>query len=521
MKTQKRAVLYLRSSKDRHDVSIESQREQLQALAETLGMTVVREFADVVESAKTEFRPGFQQITTELKRPGRAWDAILLLDTARLGRRRYIGEVFRHECQRRGVEVIFKSIPEVDPISKVLLESVMAAMDEVHSLMSRDKGLAGMEMNVRRGFRAGGTAPRGYRLRPVDTGVVREGKPVMKSVLEPNEDASKVARFLSLRAEGVPRVQAIKLAGVPWAASTLVHMEWNALTYAGHTVWRQDNERVRHGGAYVGGVRRRPRSEWVIQRDTHQALITEAEAEHLIRALETSRVGEAISRAKSGVSDYLLTGVLVAPDGRPWIGQKGRFYRIKAAAGERGRQISAGEVDAAVIARLRQDFGSDLFRHHLLSEAHKQAATAGDGANDHDAEIRDITKQIDRALELAMQMDEPAALLRKADALERRRAELMAERDAERDDLAARRALKRLTMADVSDVLSDVLNQMGDQAALKRLIESVCQNITLDPDTMRCEIHYKIPMRLSMALPRVRGGWTHVEAWSETTVLAA
>ncbi len=51
------AAIYLRSSKDRHDVSIESQRRELKKLAQSKEMTIVREYVDVVESAKTEFRP--------------------------------------------------------------------------------------------------------------------------------------------------------------------------------------------------------------------------------------------------------------------------------------------------------------------------------------------------------------------------------------------------------------------------------------------------------------------------------
>lgn len=57
-------------------------------------------------------------------------------------------------------------------------------MDEVHSLMSREKGLAGMAENVRAGFRAGGRAPYCYRLVSIDTGSIRDGEPVTKTRLD-------------------------------------------------------------------------------------------------------------------------------------------------------------------------------------------------------------------------------------------------------------------------------------------------------------------------------------------------
>jgi hypothetical protein len=56
------AVLYLRSSKDRHDVSIEHQRHELAKLAADRGLAIVGEFRDVVESGKDDDRPGFQDL---------------------------------------------------------------------------------------------------------------------------------------------------------------------------------------------------------------------------------------------------------------------------------------------------------------------------------------------------------------------------------------------------------------------------------------------------------------------------
>ena len=80
----------------------------------------------------------------------------------------------------------------------------MMGIDQWHSLTSKRKGLAGMAENVRQGFRAGGRAPRGYRLLTIDTGAIREGAPVTKTKLEPNDDAPIVADYLRLRAEGIP-----------------------------------------------------------------------------------------------------------------------------------------------------------------------------------------------------------------------------------------------------------------------------------------------------------------------------
>jgi DNA invertase Pin-like site-specific DNA recombinase len=511
----KRAALYLRSSKDRHDVSIQHQRAELTTLAADRGLMITREFTDVVESGKSEFRPGFLALADALKSPSRDWDTILILDTSRLGRRRHIGEVFRHECGKRGVTVIFKSIPEVDPISRVLLESVMAAMDEVHSLMSRDKGLAGMAQNIEQGYRAGGRAPRGYQLRHIDTGVVREGLPVRKSVLEPNpDDAQRVGQYLRLRAQGVPRTDAKRRTGLPWAATSLIGMEWNALTYAGCTVWNVHNEQI-PGGGYVGGVKRRPRSDWHIHDDTHPALITRHEAETILRALENSDMGAAIAAAKRGASTYLLSSVLYAPDGRQWFGQRGRYYRLRAVDGVTGRQIPAQDIDSVVISRIRSDFTRPSFVAQLLAAAQAHADSTPGRVDALQADLHQVDQQINRAIELAMEMADPSPLLRKTDALEARRRDLVSELEKEKESADLQRAVARITREELVTILEDLVTEVTDPGTIKALITSVIERVELHPETLQCAIHYKIPVRLYMASPRGSPKWTHIRTRSE------
>lgn len=80
--TKKFAVLYLRSSKDRSDISIDTQRRALHEMAGARGLTVVDEFADAVESGKDEDRPAWLRMISELNAPGRTWGHVLVLDTS-------------------------------------------------------------------------------------------------------------------------------------------------------------------------------------------------------------------------------------------------------------------------------------------------------------------------------------------------------------------------------------------------------------------------------------------------------
>ena len=159
-------------------MSLDSQRRELEALAAAKGLTITAEFSDVVESGADENRPGYQKLCAAIGERSRGWDHLLILDTSRLARRQHIAIAFSHHCQRKGIKILYAKVPELDPINEILVLSLMRAMDEMHSHTSREKGLAGMAENVRRGFRAGGRAPLGYALEHISTGLMRDGQPV-------------------------------------------------------------------------------------------------------------------------------------------------------------------------------------------------------------------------------------------------------------------------------------------------------------------------------------------------------
>lgn len=112
-----------------------------------------------------------------------------MLDASRLARDQYAAIVFKHEYRKRGLDVTFATMPELDGVSAIIMPAVLHAMDEVHSYLSKVKVLAGMAENVRHGFRAGGRALFGYRLEDTHTGAIREGEQVTKSRLVTDDSA--------------------------------------------------------------------------------------------------------------------------------------------------------------------------------------------------------------------------------------------------------------------------------------------------------------------------------------------
>ncbi|WP_368086235.1 recombinase family protein [Nitrosospira multiformis] len=465
---------------------MDAQRRELQQLAKAKGYLITAEFVDAVESGKDDNRPGFQNLLREIKSKERQWSVVLMLDTSRLARNQYIAHAFKHECAKRGVTVIFSKTPELDGVSGIILPAVLHAMDEVHSFMSREKGLAGMAENVRQGYRAGGRAPIGYKLEFIPTGAIRDGEPVTKSRLVPSDLAPKVREYLKRRAAGGRRLSLARELGLELNSSSINGLEWNALTYAGHTVWNVHNEKSADG--YVGGVKRRPREEWVIQKNTHEALITDAEAETILEKLNSGRVTNYKTKAK-----HLLTGILVTPDGELWHGNAHRYR-----AGS--KNVNAEQIDSQVLEHISRDLQSPAFVKALTESARHSAQLTDDDVEGEEvrSEIKKLDAKINKLSELLSETTATEVLIQKIEEFANRRdslCEQLTQLDAVRKQSKALREIRELDVKAMLESVSENLPDL-DRDSLKDLLRGIVDRITLDHQTLACCIHYKIKLNL-------------------------
>ena len=363
----RKAALYLRSSKDRHDVSVDSQSRELTKFAADSGDLVVAEFSDRVESAKTDDRPGFQAMIAEVKSKTRRFDVLYCFDTSRFSRRQYHAQMYKHLLKSHGIELVFLKLPKTDTILDPIIESLMEAFDEFHSQKSKMDGLRGMRENIKQGWRAGGRAILGYKLDKQVVGT-RDGKPLTKSKLVPDPKTfDEVQAYLKGRARGQSRreLQAQMSIKVPY--STMVYLEDSALTYAGHTVWNRHREFV--DGTYIGPGegRYRDRTEWEIHRNTHEAMISDDEAEAIFR--ERDRQKRKKSRFRR--NHYLLSSQMRCSCGARIDGDGG-YYRCHDRCGVRG--IKKETLERAVL----DCFHSELFGGESLPRTSgRNSATPG------------------------------------------------------------------------------------------------------------------------------------------------
>ncbi len=495
---REQVVLYLRSSKDRSDVSIDAQRRDLYELAKARDFIVANEYADAVESGKDEDRPGFQNLLRDLRLPGRTWNLILALDTARISRRRLHAVIFEEqECRRHNVRILYKSLPDADPITEMLLKSVLQAMDEWHSMTSKAKGLAGMAENVRQGFRAGGTAPIGYRLRHTETGAIRDGSPVTKSKLILDDNALQIRTYLQQRAKGLSRNQAMKVAGLALSTTTLLGIEKNASTYAGHTTWNKRQEK----GSTGYSSQYRNQQDWVIHKNTHEALISDEDAETILKTLESATK----RRNRNGKTQvYLLSGLLVSPDGTPWWGVSG-YYRLG-----KGPRIAAHNVDTAVLKNLREYATSDkvakaVAKHYRLAVAGQQDYKRR--AEQIQKEIQGLDHKISALVDLLPETKMPAPLLRNIESIEQKRAALETAKNDLQEQTSTLAGFQNITATSIQKTLTHIINDLENSApehihaGLQKLIE----HVELSPETFKATITYRLNMAkggVKVVLPR-------------------
>jgi hypothetical protein len=98
---------------------------------------------------------------------------------------------------------------------------------------------------------------------------------------------------------------------------------------------------------------------------------------------------------------------------------------------------------------------------------------------------------------MAAELKTPAPVLRKVDAIERKR-EAIEQRIVawEKDDEAAQ-VLANITDAQVRKMLGRLADEMQlyDRADLRDFLGSILARVELDPDAATLQIHYRIPLR--------------------------
>lgn len=471
-------ILYARSSKDTHDVAPAAQLKQLRTFAHQRGYRVVAERQDAAISANSN-PPELAAILQELKNKERGWTVICAIDSSRIARDVDLAGVISYRVREAGARLEYARHPASDnPAMDLIRDAIMRAIDQYHSMVSKQKGLAGMAQNVESGHRAGGRAPLGYQLERKPTGAVRDGKPVTKSHLVLDQVwAPRVKRYLELRAAGRQRKPAAQMAGLASRPGTsLIGVERNALVYAGMTVWNRHAE--------SGAERYRPRDEWVVKRNTHPALIDEKRAEALmLAALPTPRK----RRGPSG--EFLLSGFLFTPEGKSLVASGDGYYR----GAKGGRRVPADKLEGIVLDQLNEEREAREFTERFITEARRAAASIVAAPKELETERKAIARRLANWASLAEREPGSPTILAQLRNLEAEQQRVdQAITDATKN-AKIKEWLGNIKPAEAQQIIAewcweDRWTIEERRAALAQLVE----RIEFDPATGAGRVHYRI-----------------------------
>lgn len=288
-----RVGIYTRLSQERTEewrnksYSIESQVEICQEYINKENMTLVKVYTDYEYSGTNFDRPGYIEMMNDVR--SGFINCIIIRDLSRLGREhlemgRLVDKVFPF-LGVRFVSVIDKIDTEKGIDAKLSFEILIKNL--INDMYAKDishKVRTSRKVNAKQGFFIGSNPPFGYKVVRKDGG----------RKLEPDEVSMKVVqRIFNLYVDGVNTLKIAKeLNEENIATSSAYNKTGNIIREPGEPQWRKGTianmlrQRVYTGclvqgtkenvqGKKSGHYRQKPKDEWIVVENAHEAIISE------------------------------------------------------------------------------------------------------------------------------------------------------------------------------------------------------------------------------------------------------
>jgi site-specific DNA recombinase len=295
-------ALYARVSSDKQaekDLSLPGQLKALREYALKRAWTIVEEFIDEAESARTADRPAFQRMIAAAKQKNAPFNIILVWKLNRFARNREDSIIYKSLLRKRGIQII--SINEnldEGPTGK-LLEGIIESIDEFYSANLSQDTIRGIKENTLRGFWNGGVAPLGY-----DFDFVKVGNNTKRKLKVNEKQAMLVKKIFSLclTGEGIKDIAKTlnnegykRATGEPWSNSSIGYILNNPI-YTGCLFWNE----ARHDPHTKTPIIKVP--------NTHPTIIADEDFQRA-RSMIKKRTRTVI-HPRTLTSKYLLSGIV-------------------------------------------------------------------------------------------------------------------------------------------------------------------------------------------------------------------
>ncbi len=332
------------STKDKQDptLAFPSQRKECDRKTSELGGRIVCEFTDQ-ERGRRDDRVGWGELVREAKEPeARRFDAVIVYSTSRLSRDLFHALAYERELARAGVEV-FYALTAGDQTSPEgrLIRHLFQALDQFEVEKLGREVRRGQTENTRQGYRNGGRAPYGYRLKREphpDPRRARAGDTKSRLVPDPEQApviAEMFERFLSgwgykeianhLNRPGGPpppsHVDSKRNTAGKWSKNTIRSILQNPV-YTGRLFWnRLDFRAVKQGEGPL--VRRNP-EEWIEATERHEPLISVEQFEKVQAEMKRRHRRNASPLRRTSKRFYLLRGFVHCATGHNPLRMQGK-----------------------------------------------------------------------------------------------------------------------------------------------------------------------------------------------------
>jgi len=403
-----KAALYARVSSQGQadkDLSIPAQLKALREFALKKGGSVVVEFIDEAESARSADRPKFQEMIYAAKQKACPFDTVLVWKFSRFARNREDSILYKKLLRKHDVDVISINEPIDDSPSGHLMEAMLEAVDEFYSINLASDTIRGMKENAARGFQNGGVAPHGYK----HIKVIVNGNEKRKLDIEPVE-APVVKRIFEMADKGLGAKEIVKTLvaegvktrnGHHWYKTAIYNILTNE-TYTGAIVFNRHKKNEEH--------RKKNEPEKVIRvENAHPALVSK-EVFAKVQAMMKARAPK-IMHPREVSSDYLLSGMVhCGKCGAKLVGSSAKsgkfFYYACQNYLKRGKGVCdcgfvpQAKLEAAVIDRIRERVLTKANIGKLVQDINEELlASKGsmrDRINDKDLQIADAHKRLQK-----------------------------------------------------------------------------------------------------------------------------
>lgn len=304
------SVSYMRMSTDRQEHSIDSQERLIKEYAKHNGYRIDHQYIDEGLSGRNaEKRPQFLQMVDDSAK--HEFQYILIYDSSRFARNLEQSLVYKSILKKNGVQLVSITEPTLDEDTSLITDALFGAMNEMYSRKLSKTVKRGMEQKALRGEFCG-NEPFGYNY----------SKERKELVPDPYE--APIAKYV---------FQEAATGRTPYSIA-LEMRDKKIKTKGGITLERRRIEYMVRNPVYKGYIRWSCDGKQIVQKSTHEPLVSEAEFDEILRITEERAERLRINAKPAEMCTHWLSGIIYCSEcncvytfvkARPHEGKKARF----------------------------------------------------------------------------------------------------------------------------------------------------------------------------------------------------